>query len=63
MNKLRSRLGDATHELLTLAKVNIELSIKENDELLALATEASTRGCLDTAKLDALIDGVALGDD
>ena len=58
MNKLRSRMTAQTHELLTLAKINIERSLKESDELMALEMEAKTRGCLNTAALDKLIDGI-----
>ena len=35
MNKLRSRLGDATHELLTLAKINIELCMHQGERRAA----------------------------
>lgn len=46
MNKLRSRMTAQTHELLTLAKINVERSLKENDKLMALEMEAKTRRCL-----------------
>jgi hypothetical protein len=58
MNKLRSRMTAQTHELLALAKINIERSLKENDKLMTLEMEAKTRGCLNTAALDKLIDGI-----
>ena len=35
MNKLRSRITAQTHELLALAKINVERSLKENDEHMA----------------------------